>query len=181
MKKRVVGLFWALGGCLSLWASDAAPVELKGIVQFPKSEGLATSPGGQAGSHGTLAALMESRPTTPQHAEEISFLEEGQRKGDLDRHCDWYGSGNRKRRTPRIIVFSPKHREKKPATPSRQGRRAGFPGQDLAGGCELAQRARDLSAAGRPHAANVERDYAAGQDHFGQGRAGHERGIGEGH
>ena len=84
MKKRVVGLFWALGGCLSLWASDAAPVELKGIVQFPKSEGLATSPGGQAGSHGTLAALMESRPTTPQHAEEISFLEEGQRKGDLE-------------------------------------------------------------------------------------------------
>lgn len=83
MKKRIVGFIWALGGCLALWAGEPARVELKGIVQFPKN-GLSTSPAGQAGSRGSVVALIESQPTTPQNAEQISLLEAGQREGDLE-------------------------------------------------------------------------------------------------
>ena len=85
MKRVAVGLAWLVGGCLPLWAGAPATVELKGIVQFPKNEQRATTPGTQRGTTGGLFALIEWQPTTPpQPREQSAMLGEGERQGDLE-------------------------------------------------------------------------------------------------
>lgn len=83
MKKGVLGLIWALRGCLALWAAEPTSVELKGIVQFPKSGEPAQPPGAQSGG-GSPVALIEFQPWPQRTVEEFALLEEGQRQGAVE-------------------------------------------------------------------------------------------------
>lgn len=72
-----------LGCCFSLCAGEPAPPDLKGIVQFPRSEEPAQAAGTQT-SVGNLVALIEFQ-SHPQRAwEEFALLGEGQRQGDVE-------------------------------------------------------------------------------------------------
>src|SRR5580765_2179506 len=82
MKRAMVELVY-LGCCFSLCAGEPAPLELKGIVQFPSSEEPAQAAGTQT-SAGNLLALIEFQ-SHPQRAwEEFALLGEGQRQGGVE-------------------------------------------------------------------------------------------------